>query len=140
MKAESIQVTSDEIPESYDNAILLDIFFNITSKKRTLDEHYEYVFTELGKNYQGLNKLFYCEILQAIKTIVSCKTKYDKRKLKFKKAIAFLHQDVRLAPNSIRFLLEDLGYKMSVPQILKFSGQIFETKISSKTIFMEAIV
>ena len=89
--------------------------------------HYDMVMSTLGDSYKGVNKYAYGNILQAIKTIVNCKTHHLKSPVKAQ-AIAFLHQEMQFLPATIQKILLLFGVKIQTSQILKDSSKVFEEK------------
>ncbi len=114
----------NDIPTSYDNFILHDLEQSIVIGGKTLDEHYDHVMTSLGNSYKGANKYAYGNILQAIKTIVTCKKTHPRRTEKCKEAVGYLHQDMQMASNSIQNILLLFGVKLSTSQILGYSEKV----------------
>ena len=118
----------NDIPTSYDNFILHDLEKSIVVENKTLDDHYDYVMSSLGNSYKDVNKYAYGNILQAIKTIVTCKKTNHRRTEECKEAIGYLHQDMQLASNSIQNILLLFGVKLSTAQILGYSEQILSQR------------
>ena len=118
----------NDIPTSYDNFILHDLEKSFVVENKTLDDHYDYVMSRTGNSYKGANKFAYGNILQAIKTIVTCKKTNHRRTEKCKEAIGYLHQDMQLASNSIQNILLLFGVKLSTAQILGYSEQILSQR------------
>ena len=114
----------NDIPTSYDNFILHDLEKSFVVENKTLDDHYDYVMSRTGNSYKGANKFAYGNILQAIKTIVTCKKTNHRRTEKCKEAIGYLHQDMQLASNSIQNILLLFGVKLSTSQILGYSEKV----------------
>ena len=114
----------NDIPTSYDNFILHDLEQSIVIGGRTLDDHYDYVMSSLGNSYKDANKYAYGNILQAIKTIVTCKQTHPRRTEKCKEAVGYLHQDMQMASNSIQNILLLFGVKLSTSQILGYSEKV----------------
>jgi len=123
-----------EMPPSYDNLILLDIT-NVVARKYTLDEYYDFVLARHQKKYNKINKFLYGEMIQAIKIISSTKKRYPKRKLRYKNAIVFLHQEMKLAPTTIKLILDLFECKLSICRIMQISSEIFLKKIGTNSIF-----
>ena len=111
-------------PVSYDHFVLHDLEQSIVIKGRSLDYHYDNVMSEIGNSYRGVNKYTYGNILQAIKTIVTCKQTHPRRTEKCKEAIAYLHQDMSMASNTIQNIMLLFGVKLSTAQILRDSEQV----------------
>ena len=120
---QNVKVGND-IPTSYDNFILHDLNNSIVIKEKTLDNHYDYVMSSLGNSYNGANKYAYGNILQAIKTIVTCKQTHPRRTEKCKEAIGYLHQDMSMASNTIQNIMLLFGVKLSTAQILRDSEKV----------------
>jgi len=118
----------NDIPTSYDNFILHDLEKSIVVENKTLDDHYDYVMSSLGNSYNGANKYAYGNILQAIKTIVTCKQTHPRRTEKCKEAIAYLHQDMSMASNTIQNIMLLFGVKLSTAQILRDSEQVLSQR------------
>ena len=118
----------NDLPTSYDNFILHDLEKSIVIEEKTLDNHYDYVMSSLGNSYNGANKYAYGNILQAIKTIVTCKKTNLRRTEKCKEAIGFLHQDMSMASNSIQNILLLFGVKLTTRQILGYSEQVLSQR------------
>jgi len=118
----------NDIPTSYDNFIFHDLEQSIVFENKTLDDHYDYVMSRSGNSYKGANKFAYGNILQAIKTIVTCKKTNHRRTEKCKEAIGYLHQDMQLASNSIQNILLLFAVKLSTAQILGYSEQILSQR------------
>ena len=118
----------NDIPTSYDNFIFHDLEENVVFENKTLDSHYDYVMSRSGNSYKGANKFAYGNILQAIKTIVTCKKTNHRRTEECKEAIGYLHQDMQLASNSIQNILLLFGAKLSTAQILGYSEQILSQR------------
>ena len=114
----------NDIPTSYDNFILHDLEKSIVVENKTLDDHYDYVMSSLGNSYKDANKYAYGNILQAIKTIVTCKKTHPRRTEKCKEAIGYLHQDMSMASNTIQNVLLLFGVKLSTSQILGYSEKV----------------
>jgi hypothetical protein len=114
----------NDIPTSYDNFILHDLEKSIVVENKTLDDHYDYVMSSLGNSYKDANKYAYGNILQAIKTIVTCKKTHPRRTEKCKEAIGYLHQDMSMASNTIQNILLLFGVKLSTSQILGYSEKV----------------
>jgi hypothetical protein len=118
----------NDIPTSYDNFIFHDLEQSIVFENKALDDHYDYVMSRSGNSYKGANKFAYGNILQAIKTIVTCKKTNHRRTEKCKEAIGYLHQDMQLASNSIQNILLLFAVKLSTAQILGYSEQILSLR------------
>ena len=118
----------NDIPTSYDIFIVHDLDQSIVLENKTLDSHYDHVMSSLGNSYNGANKFAYGNILQAIKTIVTCKQTHPRRTEKCKEAIGYLHQDMQLASNSIQNILLLFAVKLSTAQILGYSEQILSQR------------
>ncbi|EGG41359.1 Hypothetical protein Nlim_1818 [Candidatus Nitrosarchaeum limnium SFB1] len=115
-----------EIPVSYDNTIFADIEENIVLKKSNINVHYDMVMSTLGENYKGMSKYAYGNILQAIKTIVDCKTHHSKSPARAH-AVAYLHREILFSPATIQKILLLFGVKMPTSKILNDSSRVFET-------------
>jgi len=130
----------NDIPVSYDDFIFHDLEQSIVLENKTLDNHYDYVMSSLGNSYNGVrgiqkgsgtlgaNKFAYGNILQAIKTIVTCKQTHPRRTEKCKEAIAYLHQDMSMASNTIQNIMLLFGVKLSTAQILRDSEQVLSQR------------
>jgi len=118
----------NDIPTSYDNFIFHDLEQSIVFENKALDDHYDYVMSRTGNSYKGANKFAYGNILQAIKTIVTCKKTNHRRTEKCKEAIGYLHQDMQMASNSIQNILLLFKVKLSTAQILGYSEQILSQR------------
>ena len=114
----------DDIPTSYDNFILHDLEQSIVIGGRTLDEHYDHVMASLGNSYNGANKYAYGNIIQAIKTVVTCKKTHPRRTEKCIESVGYLHQDMQMASNSIQNILLLFGVKLTTRQILGYSEKV----------------
>ena len=114
----------NDIPTSYDNFILHDLEQSIVIEGRTLDEHYDHVMTSLGNSYNGANKFAYGNIIQAIKTVVTCKKTHPRRTEKCIESVGYLHQDMQMASNSIQNILLLFGVKLTTRQILGYSEKV----------------
>ena len=112
------------IPTSYDNFILHDLEKSIVIGGRTLDDHYDHVMTSLGNSYKGANKYAYGNIIQAIKTVVTCKKTHPRRTEKCIESVGYLHQDMQMASNSIQNILLLFGVKLTTRQILGYSEKV----------------
>ena len=121
-------IVTGDIPVSYDNLVFANIEENIVFKKSNIAVHYDTVMSTVGDYYKGLNKHAYGNLLQAIKTIVNCKKTHVRRTESCKEAIAFLHQDMQLATNSIQNILQLFGVKLSTMQILRDSEQVLSER------------
>ena len=97
-------------------------------QNQSLDRHYDYVMSSMGNSYKGVNKYVYANTMAAIKTIINCKKTHARRTESCKEAIAFLHQDMLLATNSIQMILLLFGVKLSTRQILRDSEQVLSKK------------
>ena len=118
----------NDIPTSYDNFIFHDLEENVVFENKTLDSHHDYVMSSLGNSYNGANKFAYGNILQAIKTIVTCKQTHPRRTEKCKEAVGFLHQDMQMASNSIQNILLLFEVKLSTRQILGYSEKVLSQR------------
>ena len=114
----------NDIPTSYDNFIFHDLEQSIVFENKTLDDQYDYVMSSLGNSYKGANKYAYGNILQAIKTIVTCKKTHPRRTEKCIESVGYLHQDMQMASNSIQNILLLFGVKLSTRQILGYSEKV----------------
>ena len=114
----------NDIPTSYDNFILHDLEQSIVIGGRTLDEHYDHVMASLGNSYNGANKYAYGNIIQAIKTVVTCKKIHPRRTEKCIESVGYLHQDMQMASNSIQNILLLFGVKLTTRQILGYSEKV----------------
>ena len=128
MGDDQIVKQGNDIPTSYDNFIFHDLEQSIVLENKTLDSHYDYVMSSLGNSYNGANKFAYGNILQAIKTIVHCKQTHPRRTEKCKEAIAYLHQDMSIASNTIQNIMLLFGVKLSTAQILRDSEQVLSQR------------
>ena len=116
-----------EIPVSYDNFVLDDLWKNIVYKKSNIADHYDSVMSTMGDSYKGVSKYTYGNILQAIKTIVDCKKNHLRSPAKIQ-ANAYLHGEMLFSSITIQKILLLFGIKMSIPQILKDASIVFEQK------------
>ena len=114
----------NDIPTSYDNFILHDLEKSIVIGGKTLDDHYDHVMASIGNSYKGANKYAYGNILQAIKTVVTCKKTHPRRTEKCIESVGYLHQDMQMASNSIQNILLLFGVKLTTRQILGYSEKI----------------
>ena len=114
----------NDIPTSYDNFILHDLEQSIVIGGRTLDDHYDHVMASLGNSYNGANKFAYGNIIQAIKTVVTCKKTHPRRTEKCIESVGYLHQDMQMASNSIQNILLLFGVKLTTRQILGYSEKV----------------
>ncbi|MGY5148884.1 MAG: hypothetical protein ACW9W3_02370 [Candidatus Nitrosopumilus sp. bin_68KS] len=121
-------IVTGEIPASYDNLVFELIEENIVCKKSNIPNHYDTVMSTVGDSYKSLNKYAYGNTLKAINTIVNCKKTHARRTESCKEAIAFLHQDMQLATNSIQNILRLFGVKLSTMQILRDSEQVLSDR------------
>ena len=130
----------NDIPASYDDFIFHDLEQSIVLENKTLDNHYDYVMSSLGNSYNGVrgiqkgsgtlgaNKFAYGNILQAIKTIVTCKKTHSRRTEQCKEAVGFLHQEMSMASNSIQNILLLFEVKLTTRQILGYSEQVLSQR------------
>jgi hypothetical protein len=124
-----------QIPTNYDYFVFKDLEQSIVMKNNSLDRHYDFVMSSLGNSYKGVNKYVYGNIISAIKTIVTCKKTHVRRTVACKEAIAFLHQDMCMASNSIQKTLSLFGVKLSTRQILRDSEQVLSEKYSQDWVY-----
>jgi len=117
-----------QIPSSYDDFVFHDLEQSFVFQNQSLDSHYDYVMSSLGNSYKGVNKYVYGNTIGAIKTIVNCKKTHARRTESCKEAIAFLHQDMLLATNSIQMIMLLFGIKLSTTQILRDSEQVLSER------------
>ncbi len=117
-----------QVPQGFDYFVFEDLEQSIVFQKKSLDLHYDYVMSSLGNSYKGVNKYVYGNTLSAIKTIVTCKKTHARRTENCKEAIAFLHQDMLFATNSIQNILRLFGVKLSTIQILRDSEQVLSVR------------
>ncbi|MCV0430716.1 hypothetical protein [Nitrosopumilus sp.] len=113
---------------SYDDFVFHDLEQSFVFQNQSLDAHYNHVMSSLGNSYKGVNKYIYGNTIGAIKTIVNCKKTHARRTENCKEAIAFLHQDMQLATNSIQMIMLLFGVKLSTRQILRDSEQILSER------------
>ena len=125
---DDLTVNEGTIPSSYDNFVFHDLEQSFVFENQSLDSHYDYVMSSMGNSYKGVNKYVYGNTIAAIKTIVNCKKTHAKRTESCKEAIAFLHQDMLLATNSIQMIMLLFGVKLSTMQILRDSEQVLSEK------------
>lgn len=125
---DDLTVNEETIPSSYDNFVFHDLEQSFVFENQSLDSHYDYVMSSMGNSYKGVNKYVYGNTIAAIKTIVNCKKTHAKRTESCKEAIAFLHQDMLLATNSIQMIMLLFGVKLSTMQILRDSEQVLSEK------------
>ena len=121
-------IVTGDIPVSYDNLVFANIEENIVFKNSDIAGHFDTVMSTAGDSYKGLSKNAYGNVLQAVKTIVNCKKTHARRTEICKEAIAFLHQDMQLATNSIQNILQLFGVKLSTIQILRDSEQVLSER------------
>jgi len=119
---------AESIFDSFENFVYRDIEENILFKNGEINDHFNHVMSTLGNSYNGVNKFAYGNVLQAIKTIVFCKKKRLRKKKERCEAIAFLHQDLKFAPNTIQNILSLFEVKIGIGEILKSSERVFEDK------------
>jgi hypothetical protein len=117
-----------QVPQGFDYFVFEDLEQSIVFQGKSLDSHYDNVMSSLGDSYKGVNKYVYGNTLSAIKTIVTCKKTHVKRTENCKEAIAFLHQDMLLATNSIQNIFKLFGVKLSTVQILRDSEQVLTAR------------
>ena len=117
-----------QVPQGYDYFVFQDLEQSFVIENNSLDRHYDFVMSSLGNSYKGVNKYVYGNTLSAIKTIVNCKKTHARRTDMCKEAIAFLHQDMAMASNSIKQTLLLFGVKLSTRQILRDSEQVFSQR------------
>ena len=114
--------------KTYDQFVIDDIQENIIFQNRTLLDHYNVVMTSIEAKYQGRNKFLYGKVLQAIGTILDYKQQHKKSGVELKTAIVFLHQHIKLAPNTIQNILKLFEIEMGIGKILDISGEAFAEK------------
>ena len=119
---------SQILPVFYDNVILDDISEKILSKRWTFERYAHYVATTPGTSYGGINKFLYEKTVDAVKTIIYCKKQKLRRRPELGEAIAFLHQDMKLSPNTIQQILLLFGVELTTSKILEASNKVFFTK------------
>ena len=124
-----------QIPEGYDYFVIQELEQSYVLQNQSLDRHYDFVMSRLGNSYKGVNKYVYGNTLAAIKTIVNCKKNHARRTEACKEAIAFLHQEMSMASNSIKNVLLLFGVKLSTRQILRDSEQVFSEKNFSEGMY-----
>ena len=125
---DDLTVNEGTIPSSYDNFVFHDLEQSFVFQKQSFDSHYDYVMSSLGNSYKGVNKYVYGSTIGAIKIIVNCKKTHARRTESCKEAIAFLHQDMLLATNSIQMILLLFGVKLTTMQILRDSEQVLSQR------------
>jgi len=124
----------NQIPQNYDYFVFQELEQSFVIENNSLDKHYDHVMSSLGNYYKGVNKFVYGNTIAAIKTIVTCKKQHARRTESCKEAIAFLHQNMAMASNSIKQTLLLFGVKLSTRQILRDSEQVFSSKSTPKWI------
>lgn len=115
-------------PVFYDNEIYNDFVEKSLSKRWTFEQYAKYVTTTRGNTYKGINKFLYEKTIDAIKTIVYCKKQGLRGRPELVEAIAFLHQDMKISPNTIHNVLLMFGIKLESRKILAISNEIFTSK------------
>lgn len=121
--------TEDKVtPVFYDDAIHDDLAEKVLSKGWTFEQYQNYVATTRGNTYQGINKFLYEKTIGAIKTIIYCKKQRLRSKPELVESIAFLHQDMKMSPNTIHNILLMFGVTLEVRKILAMSEEIFTNK------------
>ena len=121
--------TGDKVtPVFHDETIHDDLAEKVLSKGWTFEQYGNYVATTRGNTYQGINKFLYEKAIGAIKTIVYCKKQSLRSRPELVEAVAFLHQDMKMSPNTIQNTLLMFGVKLEVRKILAMSGEIFTNK------------
>ena len=123
-----------QIPQGYDYFVFQELEQSYVIENQSLDKHYDHVMSSLGNSYKEVNKYVYGNTIAAIKTIVTCKKEHARRTEKCKEAIAFLHQDMAMASNSIKQTLLLFGVKLSTRQILRDSEQVFSQRYAPRWI------
>lgn len=123
-----------QIPQGYDYFVFQDLEQSFVIENQSLDRHYDFIMSSLENSYNGVNKYVYGNTIAAIKTIVTCKKEHARRTEACKEAIAFLHQDMSMASNSIKKTLLLFGVKLSTRQILRDSEQVLSQKQSPEWI------
>jgi hypothetical protein len=98
----------------------------------TLEQYLKILITIPGILYKGFNKFEYVNVVKALQTIIESKKKNLKRCNKQNEAIALLHQEVKLSPNSIQNILRLFNVKLEVSKILKASYKVFVEKPTPK--------
>jgi len=112
----------------YDETIHNDLVEKILSKGWTFEQYGNYVATTHGNTYKGINKFLYEKTIDAIKTIIYCKKQRLRSKLELVESIAFLHQDMKISPNTIHNVLLMFGVTLEIRKILAMSNDVFASK------------
>jgi hypothetical protein len=112
-------------------SVFLDLQ-EIVLKGKTLDDYFDIVSATAGACYKGFDKLIYVNVIKALQIIIESKKKCIRKCIKLNNAIAFLHQDVKLSPNTIQNLLSLFDIKLNTAYILKASYKVFSEKPQPK--------
>ena len=121
--------TEDKVtPVFYDDVIHDDLAEKILSKGWTFEQYTNYVATTHGKSYKGINKFLYGKTIGAIKTIVYYKKQRLRNRPELVEAVAFLHQDMKMSPNTMHNILLMFGVTLEVRKILAMSNGVFTSK------------
>jgi len=114
--------------KTYDQFVIDDIRENIISQNKPIIQHYNIVMTSVGTKYQGRNKFLYGKVLEAIGVILDYKRQHKRNGIELKTAITFLHQDIKLAPNTIQNILNLFKVEIGIAKILDISAEAFAEK------------
>lgn len=123
-----IEIEDKLTPVFYDEIIHADLEQMVLKCGWTFEQYGNYVATTRGKKYKGINKFLYEKTIGAIKTIVYCKKQRLRNRPEFVKSVAFLHQDMKLSPNTIHKILLMFGVTLEIRKILAMSNEIFSSK------------
>lgn len=115
-------------PIFYDKEIRADLEDKVLVKRWTFQQYSWYVVTSRSNTYLGINKFMYEKMIDAIRTIIYNKKTKKRKGQENAKAIAFLHQDMKLSPNTIHAILLMFDVKIEARKILKESEQVFANK------------
>jgi len=123
-----IEAEDKVTPVFYDEIIHADLEQMILKCGWTFEQYGNYVATTRGNSYRGINKFLYEKTIGAIKTIVNCKKQRLRGRPELVESVAFLHQDMKISPNTIHNILLMFGVKLEVRKILAMSEEIFANK------------
>ncbi|MHB8546672.1 MAG: hypothetical protein ACYDAJ_07895 [Nitrosotalea sp.] len=123
-----IEAEDKVTPVFYDEIIYDDLAEKVLSKGWTFEQYSNYVATTRGNTYKGINKFLYEKTIVAIKTIVYYKKQRLRSRPELVESVAFLHQDMKISPNTIYNLLLMFGVILEVRKILAMSNEIFASK------------
>lgn len=123
-----IETEDKIIPVFYDDVTHDDLAEKVLVKGWTFEQYGNYVATTSGKTYKGINKFLYEKTIDAIKTIVYCKKQRLRSRPELVESVAFLHQDMKMSPNTIQNILLMFGVTLEIRKILAMSNEIFANK------------